>query len=136
MSKKRKRLWTVALIVGLVSALVGGYLWPTGRVLGQQVSVPQVEVLRVVQAEEQPLNVILPVESVTYQQEQAFVQVVSNQRVSSKAVTVRDWRWPYVRVTAGLADADLVVVAGDVQVGEVVNYRLLNPEAGQSGEVR
>ena len=121
---------------GLVLAAVGSRCSASGQVLGGQVTTPQVEVLRVVQAAEQPLNVIVPATSVTYEQEQAFVQVIEDQKVMRVPVQTQNWHWPYMRITGGLADADLVVVTGEVQVGEIVSYRLVNPEAGQSGEIR
>lgn len=60
------------------------------------------------------------------------ILVVEDNRVTSQAVSAQNWRGSYVRVD-GLADKTLVVLDTNMKIGQLVDCKVINPEAGQSG---
>ncbi len=124
-SKKRDIFTYITSVIGVVwlgLQLLGGTQASTAQA---REDVPQkIEVMQV--AGFGP--VILPSESVHDGQ----IWVVEDNRVTSQAVKAQDWRESYVRVD-GLTDKTLVVLDNNLKIGQLVDYRVINPEAGQSG---
>jgi hypothetical protein len=96
----------------------------------------EVEVFKVVQ-NKTDTSVILPRASVQMEDSgENFVLVLNEyNQVQKKSVQAQVWRKEYAQIVAGLEDQDLVVLSDRVAVGEAVEYRIMNPEAGRSGLV-
>jgi hypothetical protein len=109
------------------------------RVLGAQVSLAStssaqtpMQVLRVIWDKE-PAPVIIPEANVWRENGSSYVLTVQDNLVVKRAVSAESWRGRYAKITAGLADQDLIVVDTRASLGQKIEYQVINAEAGQSG---
>jgi hypothetical protein len=132
-------------VVGLVCLVMGSMGWmaqsrveqlKTGQaILGTETAMapPVVRLMRVDQPAENTA-VIVPLAQVQQDGEEAFVLTLRNQLAVRTKVEFEPWRGEYAKITAGLADQD-VVVLDQVEAGQMVWGQMINggSEAGQSG---
>lgn len=134
-SLKKLGLWSLVLTGGLITGQMWkNQLWSSGRVLGQMTNNEKIKVVKIVQDENQAA-IILPKESVKQSTEGAFVLTVENNQVQKKVVQAQEWREKYYRIVNGLVNNDLVILENQVSPTQIVDYVVINPEAGQSGVI-
>lgn len=106
------------------------------QVLGQAITHQSpLQVMRISQMSAQKSPIILPVSGIHRDDSgHYYVLVVANQRLVRRAVQLTPWRDEYAQILDGLADQDLVVLDKRAQLQQTLgDYRLINPEAGNSG---
>ena len=134
-SLKKLGLWSLVLTGGLITGQMWkNQLWSSGRVLGQMTNNEKIKVVKIVQDENQAA-IILPKESVKQSTEGAFVLTVENNQVQKKVVQAQEWREKYYRIVDGLVHNDLVILENQASSKQIVDYVVINPEAGQSGVI-
>ena len=129
--KNRTDIASTILASALGLSLLGVVAWQMSQRTQQLIDVRVMQV-----AASDDTSVILPQDSVKFDDKgQPFVLLLDQNRMALPYfVTASSWRRDFYRVD-GLRTNDLVVLDNRVAVGQMVNYSLINPEAGQSGLV-